>query len=277
MGGFQLYDGVMSMYPLDLKRIDELVSEGRIDFPAISRREIEDRSKGDILSKGLVILQTGWFILQIISRSVQHLPITELEIATVAFSTLNFITYALWWNKPLRVDCPVRVQLKSNPKAEIRQSLIKQDDLFVYYFDTIFGKDPVDLKHCDAVPTFHARGRDSISNGDVAYTVETVVGTIFGAIHCMAWSFQFPSREEQFLWRICSIGVTAAPTCLLLLSLEWTSSYIHVIIRRSGAALVTLTYVICRVFLLALMFTELRSLPEGALQSVYWTSFIPHL
>jgi hypothetical protein len=48
----------------------------------------------------------GWFIMQCIARSKEHLPITEIELVTLAFATLKFITYGLWWDKPLGVQCP---------------------------------------------------------------------------------------------------------------------------------------------------------------------------
>ena len=75
--------------------------KGEID---ITEKAIKDRSKGDTLSKGFAVLQTGWFILQSIARKSQSLPVTELEIVTLAFAILNFATYALWWNKPLDVQ-----------------------------------------------------------------------------------------------------------------------------------------------------------------------------
>ena len=33
----------------------------------------------------------------------------------------------------------------------------------------------------------------------------------FGGIHCIAWSFAFPSSTEQLLWRISSIAITGIP------------------------------------------------------------------
>jgi len=40
------------------------------------------------------------------------LPITKIEVVTLAYATLNFATYALWWHKPLNVQCPFRVLRK---------------------------------------------------------------------------------------------------------------------------------------------------------------------
>src|SRR5258705_3586200 len=75
----------------------------------ISEEDIKDRSKGDILSKLIAILQTTWFILQCIARGQQRLTLTELELVTLALASLNAITYVFWWQKPLGVQVPIRI------------------------------------------------------------------------------------------------------------------------------------------------------------------------
>jgi hypothetical protein len=96
------------------------------DVPAVTKKrileaEVQDRSKGDGLSKTFALVQTMWFILQCISRGIEKLPVTELEVATCAFAVLNFATYILWWNKPLNVNRPMLVyrdQQKEQGEAE---------------------------------------------------------------------------------------------------------------------------------------------------------------
>jgi hypothetical protein len=61
--------------------------------------------------------QTLWFILQVIVRGVVHLPITELELVTVAYSLLNLFTYVLWPGKPLHVQCGIPIPLKVSPET----------------------------------------------------------------------------------------------------------------------------------------------------------------
>src|SRR5258708_23428861 len=75
----------------------------------ISEGDIKDRSKGDILSKLIAILQTTWFILQCIARGQQNLTLTELELVTLALASLNAVTYVFWWHKPLAVQLPISV------------------------------------------------------------------------------------------------------------------------------------------------------------------------
>jgi hypothetical protein len=103
------FDGNERIQILNPSELEGYSLSGGADFPEITEREINDRSKGNFLSKSLVIVQTGWFVTQCIARRVQNLPITELEIVTLAFAALNFVTYGLWWYKPLDVECSVRV------------------------------------------------------------------------------------------------------------------------------------------------------------------------
>jgi hypothetical protein len=94
---------------------------GMGNFPRIAIEEIQDKSKGDAISKGLVLLQTGWFVTQCIARGAQRLPITELEVVTVAFAGLNLVIYWLWWDKPLNVRRAIRVYKKldsNNPGTD---------------------------------------------------------------------------------------------------------------------------------------------------------------
>jgi hypothetical protein len=106
MGGFTILRKDGRQHPFVLHDLQKHLAAGDIK---IIKEEIEDRSKGDLLSKGIVLIQTGWFILQLIARAIQHLPITELEPVALAFAILNFTTYGVWWNKPLDVQCPVVV------------------------------------------------------------------------------------------------------------------------------------------------------------------------
>src|SRR3954469_22022969 len=69
MGGFALFDSNRNYQRiLDHEDIDKLYTEGRIDWPSISENEIKDRSKADIFSKSIVLIQTTWFTIQCISR-----------------------------------------------------------------------------------------------------------------------------------------------------------------------------------------------------------------
>jgi hypothetical protein len=285
MGGFELYssDGERPLCPLDLENVEKLVQSGAIDFPKIAEKEIEDRSKGDIISKGLAIIQTGWFIVQCIARGVEHLAITELEIMTVAFAFLNLVTYIFWWNKPLNVTCPIRIVLKEGHDAPEPRSpeSVSVLDRFIRMVTLIAPDrdDDVDLLREKRIPTFYAGTIDDESkSGRNLILAEILIAMVFGGIHCIAWSFSFPTRMEQILWRASSIAIISIPLFILVLALAFD---FLVLVPDFVGSLFTffppLIYVVSRFMLLILSFISLRSLPLSAFYTVHWTTFIPHV
>lgn len=75
-------------------------------LPDISEDEIEDKSKADILAKALTCLQAGWFFVQSMARVVKGLPLTLLEIYTLAHIACALSLYYLWLRKPYSVNVP---------------------------------------------------------------------------------------------------------------------------------------------------------------------------
>ncbi|KAG6915933.1 hypothetical protein DXG01_009227 [Tephrocybe rancida] len=108
MGGFQICpsDGTTRPFTLHPDDIGPCLEKHDI---TISEQDIQDKSKGDLLAKSLVLLQVTWFILQVVARAAQRLDITELEVVTLAFAILNYFTYFCWWNKPLDVNRPIQI------------------------------------------------------------------------------------------------------------------------------------------------------------------------
>ena len=111
MGGFMLYDRDKAIGILGPRQLEDLFTKGKIAVPLVKEEVIKDRSKGDGLSKALVIVQTSWFITQCVARRAEGLIITQLELITVAFAILNGTMYYLWWNKPLNVQSTIPVYL----------------------------------------------------------------------------------------------------------------------------------------------------------------------
>lgn len=108
MGGVVISHGDQER-PIDLSRVkggelEEIIQPSRID-----EADILDRSKGDELSKGLVVIQTTWFIISCCARAIEKLTITNLEIITLAYAALNGMMYFFWWDKPLNVRVAQKV------------------------------------------------------------------------------------------------------------------------------------------------------------------------
>jgi hypothetical protein len=353
MGGFMIFKDDNPNRTVREMDLEPLLRSGAI---SITKEEIKDKGNGDMLSKALVVIQTGWFILQCIARRLEHLPITELEIATLAFAALNFVTYGLWWYKPLDVQCPLRVYVERSishdsgniteaPEALnlgvkvvigvisklpvaiagrikqgarlIREKLpkmilsileasrkaikvaaeyVRSHDIQTILKDGVrlwlivvsypimllarLGGGEKEMKSdAKQVPTFYA-GELSEDENLFANFFGVTLATIFGAIHCVAWPFQFPSYPEQWLWRASSLTITCVPLTLFLLawkgkklSLPPRMFWLPAIIYCAGGYL----YIYARIFLLLLPIVALRSLPPGAYQEVRWTTFIPHV
>ena len=263
-----------------------------IDFSSFTvptEAEIKDKGKSDWLAKSLVLLQTSWFVMQCIARAIEHLPVTHLEIITLAYAAMNFVIYVFWWNKPLNVDRPVRVFRKSSVEETISEARRLVSETNSDGFNTILGfiisdqDGTVNLSREDRVPRFWA---NSTGNSFlIADLIMLGVGVCFGAIHCIAWHFSFPTHAELSIWRISTVAMMVVPfyiplTLLLAKWLEDTDFETTEII--GGISILSifpagLLYIVARVFTLALAFTSLRDLPHGAFDTVHWTTFIPHV
>lgn len=124
MGGFHQFSGDQPGVHLRPQDIVDLISVGALIPP--SEEEIKDRSKADSVSKLIVLVQTLWFVMQCIARHINHLPIAELEVATLAYTIPILGIYVCWWNKPLRVTHPIRISkyVWDNPSKATPRSLL---------------------------------------------------------------------------------------------------------------------------------------------------------
>jgi hypothetical protein len=119
----------------------------------------------------------------------------------------------------------------------------------------------------------------------------------FGAIHCAAWSFAFPTKAEQYIWRTSALLTTILPACgfvyycvikVYVFSLQrgsrftdparlfWFSIVRSRIFFHISCSIPVL-YIIARVVLLVQMLVLLRSSPIDVHSSIEWTDWIPHV
>lgn len=392
----------------------------------IEESEIQDRSKGDVISKLLVLTQVTWFILQFFARLVQHLPATEIEVVTLAYAILNMVTYACWWYKPLAVQfAPTiperRLDYTSCPRCDpkpppstVQQTIVasqsykslhqtNSSNLDIHasghslvitsenYHPQMDRKSADGAVHSYITPPDHATPEvqstvtttpsypsSGLLSGDVPpvdqsehvplhptpshnppnsspttggntrwfspgrwlkttrevlisvrrYEMRDILGykgtktviadilrlcdvdvnigrkpdfianviafgtaMVFGAIHLLAWRFQFLSHAERLLWLVPSMFVTCSPLYMLLVYCIFDTD-LHRILRLNRIRVFGVTprnlidpvisvssflYFIGRVSLLVQMMVLLRAPEKGAYQTVYWTTFVPHL
>jgi hypothetical protein len=61
---------------------------------------VRDKTKADSLAKGLVCIQGIWMLIQTIARRAAGLPITLIELNTMAHVGCALMLYLTWWYKP---------------------------------------------------------------------------------------------------------------------------------------------------------------------------------
>ena len=298
---FKLHDDDAPLRPLaarDLYGDDTYQSiRADIDFTSFmvpTEEEIKDKGKSDWLAKSLVLLQTSWFVVQCIARAKEHLPITHLEIVTLAYAAMNFVIYIFWWSKPLNVNRPVRVFRKSHPGAESQPWETRRSRAWRLTWKGIGkglvtmvvyiagGQDNELFNHSlideDRAPRFWANS--SSDDAGIADLIVLGVGVCFGAIHCISWGFSFPAHTELLMWRVSCVAITAVPIYISLGFLlgAWLEDMgFGITILYSVPFSAVLLYILARAITLVLAFTSLRDLPPGAYETVHWTTFIPHV
>lgn len=80
-------------------------------LPRLEVDTIMDKSKDDVWSKTLVCIQVVWGLAQLIGRVASGLPVTQLEINTLAHVGCALVFYAIWWYKPKDVYQPFTVKI----------------------------------------------------------------------------------------------------------------------------------------------------------------------
>ena len=409
MGAFTLHAKGRPIRVLEWKDLEALARAGRVDWPNITEQEIKDKSKGDYLSKGIVVLQTTWFTVQFFARAASRLTITELEVVTFAFSTLIGVIYYLWWDKPLDVRCSIPVHLVE-PNMEQATSDGNTDEIFsptdfcfccLLPLDTspalregesaaegeevgtgkrcvsfpppphvqdnlLFNSKPTTIKassfppvqadfsrrytssvscmkrlrlliqiscrnrgiflgliyvfvilptHSLLISQFHAMMDGCTIDTDTQtpndHSVDTLlhngplrvptfysctghsldrlvfgvcVSVLFGAMHCIAWHYEFSSSPERWGWRLSSVIVSVVP--LLVLSafkvLQWMGITTRLSTRSSPIFHIfhisfAWPYIASRIMLLLFPLIALRTLPPGAYAELGWATIIPHI
>ncbi|KAJ6472555.1 hypothetical protein C8R45DRAFT_1164275, partial [Mycena sanguinolenta] len=242
---------------------------------------IKDKSKGDALSKSVVLVQCLWFAAQCLARVHQHLAVTELEIATMAFAVVNIFIWLLWLHKPLDVQQPVVIELPLDPPTQ--PTVFVQLSLFDRCSGAIFGFSAE--KQYDPLPSFWSLPLDL---DDSPFGILILVGTLFGAVHCAGWNADFPTKAEMWMWRAYSSAIAATPFIiffngLLLVAVAPISlfkgtmpSTVQLVLQGCLGGVGIAMYVLARLLLIVLPLIGLRSLPQSAFMDVNWSMYIPH-
>ncbi|KAH7091101.1 hypothetical protein FB567DRAFT_517958 [Paraphoma chrysanthemicola] len=211
----------------------------------VTAKEICDKGKADNLIKALTVIQILWLVVQCIARVIQHLPLTTLELSTLAYIPCATLMYLLWWDKPYEVNVPTPVQLipQARPHDVVASGLLDTGVNITGVGQRTESVSSVHAGAASAVVILESRKEDSLhaernwidtvkasvkkyelypmlqsvlsdksdkhnNQSEWTFIFLSAVFFVVGAIHLAAWNLAFATSLEQSLWRVCSLVTT---------------------------------------------------------------------
>ncbi|KAJ7044722.1 hypothetical protein C8F04DRAFT_1351094 [Mycena alexandri] len=195
MGGFEIA-GKRIMHSQHLKDEEALQA-----IQAVSDKEILSKGKSDVYAKAAAVTTTLWFFPDFVSRLVQQLPVSELEVATAASCTVSLVLWFLWWSKPHKVETPTKL----NPRGLVLGGEPMDDG---WLNQALYGQNYMAAAYDPYLPTSSSQwSRRKFPRTKFVHRGPIV----FGLIHCVAWNAKFPSQQELAVWRTASLLAVILP------------------------------------------------------------------
>ncbi|KAJ5520576.1 hypothetical protein N7463_001029 [Penicillium fimorum] len=206
----------------------------------------------------------------------KSLPTSQLEIFTLSFAICSSITYVMLISKPQDVRTAYTIKAVRHPSAE---------DLIYMANAGPLGYGP---KYNVWIPN-DATHRDVQKKAPV-YVMSMAclfALVLFGATHCVAWNFEFPTALEKLFWRLSSVITALAmpfayltdrilyPSSLKVFKVESQPTILE-LVERALMLLIVVMFILARLFITVEVVRSLVFLPPGAFIGT-WTANIPHI
>ncbi|KAI1421778.1 hypothetical protein F5Y12DRAFT_668383 [Xylaria sp. FL1777] len=205
MGGFLLQFEGGTPFVVNNAQLAFLVEKGYVECPKISAQEIWDRSKANLLSKIVALLQISWFLIQLIGRTIVHLPITTLELLTSAIVLYTVGNLGFWLNKPNDIQKGITLSL-SVSLEDIMSANADGTALFNPHAapssTTSRSVGPSQNTHRPLPERFSNATYPNLSASHKLIFLCVAKGGV--ALHLLAWNFEFPTDIERLGWRVAS-------------------------------------------------------------------------
>ena len=252
------------VWHLDCYTLRVAITRGLLSTTTASAEEISDKSKSDLFTKVLTIVQICYFCLGVIVRAGRNLSVSQLELGVSGYVACSIITYCLTFSKPKAVTTSIVLDACIADALPEKLRVIQQRQRSVYGPASYFGDArPGDAKANDCTDP---------SEGDSTFLwAIAITSTLFGAVHLVGWDFSAPTLVDAWLWRASAIVSTAITLILVAMSLLLYRSTGNWDIY-SGLGL----YALARLILIVEMFRNLLYLPSDAFIAT-WTANIPHI
>ena len=273
----------------------------------ISEDSILDHAQSSALSKVVLIAQVISFCVNCASRILLGLPLSLLEISTVAHAFCTLLTYFVWWSKPLNIAAPTVLRGKearevyalfaceneeyyealamartmavgnsSTRPAGKRQKIIMAANALQHLLPNP-EKPPGRGFYSAHVVLPGSWGVHSHNDGTYENISMAISCLVYGLIHLLALNVHFPTPLERLLWLVSLVVVACSGLVVVLL--EWFGRmYIPILGITSYIAklLVPLAYICTSGFLLGESFRQLFFLGPAVYQLPSWPNYWPH-
>lgn len=197
--------------------------------PEISEEDIKDRSKSDYFAKAVAVIQIAQLFLTIVIRHTRHLKFTQLEVLTLALAICGVLTYFISWYKPQDIKTSTIIKEENLQAACAKDSgkirKLMEEPVFDHFWRIAttghLGEDSASKpRQRKSGISGNRIPNDNIPRGKTGLVhpillVLTVLTACFGAIHAIAWNFDFPTKAEQLLWKISTFVSVVVPILTL--------------------------------------------------------------
>jgi hypothetical protein len=292
-----------SEWTLDAEQMRIARERGILDsLPSFSVEELDDQSKGDILVKSLAVVTVFYLVLELIFRYVAELPSSQLEVAVIAFSATASVIYFLFFLKPQDVGVSRYIDAARYPSPEdMRLIALAAPVRF-----SVGGGGKRLFIEVRNMALHNCGSSVALDDSGQALSLKIFLigaalgGSLFAAIHCVAWNFSFPTPVELLLWRTTCLATIVLPIIAPLQNLS--VKFVKVFMRRYFARkdmvdtgwrfhgfigdhdfivqvllqAVGVVYILSRMYLIVEVFRALFFLPPEAFVATSWPIEFPH-
>ncbi|KAF8539509.1 hypothetical protein BDD12DRAFT_882216 [Trichophaea hybrida] len=279
-------------------------------FLEVDIKTIKNKSKADILAKGLAILQVTWMAIEVIARKLKGFPLSVLEIHTLVHVFCALLMYSFWFEKPAGVQDPtlvdestgniLREAIDSQQVIDLSVQTTSQATKKYAKIHEILPLVTVRvLNACDIVYFFSILGSIIMSIGVF------IVFAAYAGVHMSAWNYKFPTTVDGLIWKVSCICIMAGSVAAIpwlgmveiyvgkaeyslrqVMPLYWqrledsfgrgSVSYTLGCGWNIFSVIMIPLFLCARMAIVVESFISVWKVPEGVYATVVWTQYIPH-
>jgi hypothetical protein len=202
----------------------------RFGWPSdwVSEEDIKDKAKVPWFTNIIALFQLFSLSLSLVIRWDRHLAAAQLEVVTFVFAICAILVYCFRWFKPQDVKVPTKIWLKFDSGAwqadeDGRDNLERALTKFREHVPDIIWKNILEhdegelMQSLPRVSNAVVERRRRTELHPFLWTISFFIIGV-GALHLIAWSFEFPTYIESVFWKVSCLVAAIVPVapCLIV-------------------------------------------------------------